>query len=107
MRYSEFLGVVHAIVHTGVTVCLPNTKSSEFEVHFMYQGSENTWLPFISHCVLNSVDVDYGGAQYQTFRPMQKPGGDGSEAPPPTTINMTLSFTESEIMTKEKVVQGF
>ena len=80
---------------------------SEFEIHFMYQGSENTWLPFISHSVLNSVDVDYGGAQYQTFRPLQKPGGDGSEAPPPTTITMTLGFTESEIMTKEKVAEGF
>jgi len=116
-RNEDEVKTVDAIIKTFKFHMLPERSldttgqylifPSEFEVHFMYQGSENTWLPFISHCVLNSVDVDYGGAQYQTFRPMQKPGGDGSEAPPPTTINMTLSFTESEIMTKEKIAQGF
>lgn len=116
-RNEDEVKTVDAIIKTFKFHMLPERSldttgqylifPSEFEVHFMYQGSENTWLPFISHCVLNSVDVDYGGAQYQTFRPMKKPGGDGSEAPPPTTIVMTLSFTESEIMTKEKIVQGF
>jgi len=116
-RNEDEVRTVDAIIKTFKFHMLPERSldttgqylifPSEFEIHFMYQGSENTWLPFISHSVLNSVDVDYGGAQYQTFRPLQKPGGDGSEAPPPTTITMTLSFTESEIMTKEKVAQGF
>ena len=116
-RNEDEVKTVDAIIKTFKFHMLPERSldttgqylifPSEFEIHFMYQGSENTWLPFVSHCVLNSVDVDYGGPQFQTFRPMKKPGGDGSEAPPPTTIEMTLSFTESEIMTKEKIAQGY
>jgi len=78
---------------------------SEFEIHFMYKGVENTWLPFISNCVLTSVDVNYGpDGQYQTFEPMPTPDGD---APPVVTTEMTLSFKEVEIMTKERIKQGF
>lgn len=116
-RNEEEVKTVDAIIKTFKFHMLPERSldttgqylifPSEFEIHFMYKGSENSWLPFISHCVLTSVDIDYGGAQYQTFRPIRKPGGDGSDAPPPSTIVMTLSFTESEIMTKEKVAQGF
>ena len=114
---------VHAIINSFKFHMMPERQvdrygsflkfPSEFEIHFMYKGSENTWLPFISHCVLNSVDVDYGGVQFQTFRPIRKPspssleGGNDGEAPPPATIVMTLSFTESEIMTKEKIIRGF
>ena len=28
-------------------------------------------------------------------------------APPPSEINMTLTFRETEIMTKEKIAEGF
>lgn len=78
---------------------------SEFEIHFMYKGVENTWLPFVSNCVLTSVDVSYGGdGQYQTFEPMSTPDG---SAPAPVVTEMTLSFKEIEIMTKEKIKEGF
>jgi len=79
---------------------------SEFEIHYMYKGVENTWLPFISSCVLTGVDISYGpNGQFQTFRPLSTAAGDS--APPPTVIEMTLSFKETEIMTKEKIMQGF
>ena len=43
---------------------------SEFEIHYMYKGVENTYLPFVSNSVLTGVDVAYGaGGQYQTFKP--------------------------------------
>lgn len=78
---------------------------SEFEIHFMYKGVENTWLPFVSNCVLTGVDVNYGpDGQYQTFEPMSTPDG---EAPAPVVTEMTLSFKEVEIMTKDKIAQGF
>lgn len=79
---------------------------SEFEIHYMYKGVENTWLPFISSCVLTNMEVDYGpGGQFQTFRPL--PTASGESSPPPNVIQMTLSFKETEIMTKEKIMEGY
>ena len=74
---------------------------SEFEIYYMFQGVENQWYPFTGGCVLTDMDVTYGpGGESQHFRPV-----DGS--PPPTEINMSLTFTETEIMTKEKIVEGY
>ena len=81
------------------------TMPSEFEIHYMYKGVENTYLPFVSNSVLTGVDVAYGpGGQYQTFKPKATPDGD---APPPTEIEMKLSFMETEALTKEKIMEGY
>ena len=81
------------------------TMPSEFEIHYMYKGVENTWLPFVSNSVLTGVSTSYGpGGQYQTFKP--KATADGS-APPPTEIEMKLDFMETEALTKEKIMEGY
>jgi len=75
---------------------------SEFEIQYMFQGTENTWYPFVKPCVLTSLNVDYGpGGESQHFRPNE----DGK--PAPTEMNLTLNFTETEIITKESVVEGY
>ena len=33
---------------------------SEFEIQYMFQGTENKWYPFVKPCVLESLSVDYG-----------------------------------------------
>ena len=74
---------------------------SEFDIFYMYQGTESKWYPMLHTCVCNSVDVAYGpNNETQHFRPV-----DGS--PAPTEINMTLNFTETEINTKEMIKLGF
>lgn len=81
------------------------TMPSEFEIHYMYKGVENTYIPFVSNSVLQNVTLSYGpGGQYQTFKP--KATSDGS-APPPTEIEMKLDFLETEPMTKEKIMEGY
>ena len=81
------------------------TMPSEFEIHYMYKGVENTWIPFVSNSVLQNVSLTYGpGGQYQTFRPKATPDGN---APPPTEIEMKLDFMETEAMTKEKIMEGY
>ena len=81
------------------------TMPSEFEIHYMYKGVENTWLPFVSNSVLTGVSTSYGpGGQYQTFKPKATPDG---SAPPPTEIEMKLDFMETEAMTKEKIMEGY
>jgi hypothetical protein len=78
---------------------------SEFDIQYMYKGVENNWYPFVSGVVLEKMDVTFGpGGETQHFRPIKVGGG---EAPAPTEINMTLTFSETEIMTKEKIVEGF
>ena len=81
------------------------TMPSEFEIHYMYKGVENTWLPFVSNSVLTNVSLSYGpGGQFQTFRPKATPDGN---APPPTEIEMKLDFMETEALTKEKIMEGY
>ena len=76
---------------------LPNT----FDIQYMYNGKENGYLHKISTCVLQSCDVKYSGeGKYQTFT------ADG-EGAPPTVTEMTLGFQEMEIITKERVAEGY
>jgi len=74
---------------------------SEFQITYMYRDQENTYLPRISRCVLKSVDIDYAPESVVSSLPPDERGA------PPTIINMSLAFGETEIMTKETVAQGY
>ena len=68
----------------------------------MFEGKENKFYPFVKPCVLTDMSVDYGpGGETQHFRP------DENGNPGPIETNMTLNFTETEILTKESVVEGY
>ena len=60
------------------------------------RARENDFYHKIATCVLTGVDVDYSPNGVKSF-------GDGS----PTQITMALSFTETELMTKERIDQGY
>ena len=78
---------------------------SEFDLQFMFGGVENAWIPFAASSVLEKMSVNYGpGGETQFLKPIDAPGG---KAPPPSEINMALTFRETEIMTKEKIAEGF
>ena len=77
------------------------TLPSTFDIHYMYQqdlnnANENNFYSKISTCVLNDVTVDYSPEGVKSFQ-------DGS----PTQISMTLSFEETELLTKDKSNDGF
>jgi len=89
------------------------TLPSTFDIHYMYQHSvtrtgrrgtkatvdraeENNFYNKIATCVLTNVAVDYAPNGVKSF-------ADGA----PTAITMSLSFTETEILTKERIDQGF
>ena len=77
------------------------TLPSEFDIHYMFKGKdgngrENDYFNRITTCVLTSVDVNYTPNGVRSFE-------DGS----PTQIQMTLTFRETEILTKEKINQGY
>lgn len=80
----------------GRKLIVPNT----FDIVYMYNGSENEFLHKISTCVLEGVDVKYGGDKFQTFTGQQ----DGA---PVVETTITLNFKEMEPITRERVVEGF
>jgi len=65
---------------------------SYFDITFKFNGAESPWLPYISTCILKSIDVDYSGGvdQWATHK-------DGA----PVQTKMTLIFGEMEMMHKK------
>jgi hypothetical protein len=57
---------------------------------------ENDFYNKIATCVLTNVSVDYTPDGVKSFR-------DGS----PTAITMSLSFKETELLTKDKINKGY
>jgi len=81
---------------TGRNLKIPNT----FDIKYMFVGRENSYLNKISTCVLESMNVSYGGSRYKTF--------DGNEdGAPPVETTITLNFKEMELITKERAQEGF
>ena len=69
---------------------------SEFNITYYFGNKKNPYFHKFTTCVLESMDVTYGGEQFSSFR-------DGS----PTEINMSLTFRELEVLTKSMINQGF
>ena len=81
---------------SGRSLSYPST----FDIQYMYVNQENNYLHKISTCYLESMDITYGGARYTTF--------DGNEdGAPPVETNITLNFAEIELITRERVTEGF
>ena len=81
----------------GRALIVPNT----FEIEYHYNGAQNNFLHKISTCVLESMNVSYGGDKYKTHA-----GIDGDGAPPINTT-LTLVFKELELVTREAALKGF
>jgi len=77
------------------------TLPSTFDIHYMYQTDrnttrENSFYHKIATCVLEDCTVDYTPDGVKSF-----------DSGAPTHTNMTLRFKETEMLTKEKIQQGF
>ena len=88
----EFVGGNRA----GRRLVVPNT----FDIQYMYAGKSNEFLHHISTCVLENMNVSYGGDRYKTFDAT----ADGA---PPVETSITLNFKEMELITRERVFEGF
>jgi len=80
----------------GRSMTVPNT----FDIQYMYQNSENNFLHRISTCYLTDMNVKYGGSRYRTF--------DGNaDGAPPVETEISLNFSEIELITRERAQEGF
>jgi len=75
---------------------IPNT----FDIQYMYNGKDNSYLHKISTCVLETMSVSYGGDRYKTFEA-------NANGAPPVEVQITLAFKEMDLITREKANQGF
>jgi hypothetical protein len=81
---------------TGRSFIVPNT----FDIEYMYNGKQNQYLHKISTCVLESMNVTYGGDRYKTYTAT-------AEGAPPQETTISLNFKEMEMITRERVELGF
>ena len=81
---------------TGITMNFPNT----FDIEYKFLQKENDYLHRVSTCVLETMSVTYGGDRFKTFAPTSK-GAPVVE----TTIN--LAFKELELITRERIEEGY
>ena len=78
------------------TFRVPNT----FDIQYMYNGQENQYLHKISTCFLENFTVTYGGDRYRTFEPNE-------EGAPPVETNIQANFREIELITRERIAEGY
>jgi hypothetical protein len=69
---------------------------SQFKVKFLFNGSENTKISKIATSVIESIDVNYAPNGYATT-------SDGS----PVQTTISISFKEIELITRERIEQGY
>lgn len=85
---------------TGRSMTIPDS----FDIEYMYQGQINHMLNKISTCFCTNVSVQYGGDRFTAYDQTDGLFGKGN---PPQRTTLTLSFKELEIMTKNRIGQGF
>jgi len=69
---------------------------STFDIKYMHKNGQHSYMNRISTCVLESVEVQYGGDRTQFFRNTA-----------PTVTNVSLKFKELELITKERIAEGY
>ena len=74
---------------------------SEFDISFMYNGRPNPNIDKVSTCVLTNISVDYAPKGFHAY----EVGGENDpkigRTGMPVGIGVTLSFLETQIITKE------
>ena len=85
---------------TSRTFIVPAT----FDIEYYFKAGPNRFLNRIATSVLESCNVTYGGERVQFFRPTTGVNGAGA---PPVETNIELQFKELEVITREKIVEGF
>jgi len=72
---------------------------AEFNITYFHKNGPNHENIFkLSSCALTDLKVEYGGADFVTFK-----GTKGA----PTEIAMSLSFLELELLTEERIMDGY
>lgn len=107
-KSQKELDSIHKIINLFKFHMMPEKYSvghlaapSEFQITYMYRDNANMYIPKISRCALENMEVDYSPeGVFTTFK-----GDDKGAAP--VIIKMDLQFKEMEIMTKQTIAEGY
>ena len=102
VKNSMNIAGVNIKAANGRVLQIPDT----FDIQYMYMGEENPYLNKISTCYLKDVKIQSGGDKYSTFEPSLHPIS-GKAGPAPQKTQLALSFNEIEIMTRDRIIEGF
>ena len=80
----------------GSIMTFPNT----FDIEYHYAGKENDFISRVSTCVLENMSVSYGGDRFKTFPAT-------SDGAPVVETSINLAFKELELITRERIEEGF
>lgn len=75
---------------------------AQFKIGFYNKEKINDYLFKIALCGCESVEVSYGGDDLTFFRSDLNNGGSS-----PTSIKLKVDFTELELLTRERIQEGF
>ena len=82
------------------------TTPSEFTINFEFMGTTNHFLPKFGRLAMESIDVEYGSSDgYSSLRPIR--GEDGKLLVSTTEISVKMTFTELELLTSERIEEGY
>lgn len=81
---------------------------SEFLIDFEFMGNKNEFLPTYGRLAMENIDVTYGSSDgFSAFRPIDSIQSNGGIMVSPSEINVKMSFSELELLTKERIEEGF
>tara|TARA_B100000287_G_scaffold400126_1_gene419055 strand:- start:390 stop:767 length:378 start_codon:yes stop_codon:yes gene_type:complete len=96
---------VEAIVKTFKAHMLPSMTlgnvrrlniPSTFDIKYYYDNGPNPHLHLIKTCVLDNMSVSYGGDRYKAY-----------EGGRPVVTSLSLSFKEMDLITRERIEEGY
>ena len=79
------------------------TFPAEFEISFWVGDTENGYLFRTSRLGLNNIEIDYSANPMGSFMAHEKDGENGA---PPVMSSLRLTFTELEILHRDRILQG-
>ena len=98
--FKENMHPEYANPTTRKEMKIPNT----FDISYMYQNAENSFLNKISMCFLTTMSVQYGADRFTAYESTKSRIGEG---PPPQKSQITLNFTELETLSKQHIKEGY
>jgi len=83
------------------------TFPGEFEIEFYSHGVENKFLHKQGVCVCTGISVNYAPDGQVALHKSATSGGGYTTGNPPVRTTLSVSFKEIELLTKERIAEGY
>ena len=106
---------IYSIVHAFKKYSHPSRTNGslylnfpgEFKIGFFNKIDLNDFLFRIGMCACTKCEVTYGGDELMFFRDFERVTDPNIRGAPANVIKLSLEFTELELLTRERIQQGY